>query len=88
MIRRDDIRIVEPSDGPSAVTFKDSDLPILEWVDGWALFYLDAKRRVRDHLVPGTIYDLDLAVHYARAWLDRAPQQQVTEAVQRLRIEA
>lgn len=74
MIERERIRIVESSDDRAAVSFEDSDLPILEWVDGWALFYLDEDRTVRDHLVLGAVDDLDLAVRQARDYLDRRPR--------------
>jgi hypothetical protein len=74
VIERERIRIVESSDDRAAVSFEDSDLPILEWVDGWALFYLDEDRTVRDHLVLGAVDDLDLAVRQARDYLDRRPR--------------
>ena len=75
MIERERIRIVEPSDDRTAISFEDSDLPILEWVDGWALFYLDEDRTVRDHLVLAAVDDLDLAVRQARDYLDRRPRE-------------
>ena len=74
MIERDSIRVIEPSDDAGAVSLDDSDLPILEWADGWTLRYLDSDGQAHDHLIAGQIGDLELAVQQARAYLDREPR--------------
>ena len=75
MIERERIRVVEPSDDRAAITFDDSDVPILAWVDGWTLSYLDDDRTLREHLVLAAVDDLDLAVRQARDYLDRRPRE-------------
>lgn len=74
MFERDSIRVIEPADDAEAVSFEDSDLPILHRDGGWTLSYLDVDGDRRDHLVTGTIGDIDLAVGLARAYLDRSPR--------------
>jgi hypothetical protein len=74
MIERDSIRVIEPSDDADAVSLDDGGLPILEWVSGWILRYLDSDGQVHEHLIAGQLEDVELAVQQARAYLDRQPR--------------
>jgi hypothetical protein len=82
LIEHDYIRVMEDDDDPGLITFADSSLPVLTWLEtggydgeksevyGWQLTYLDVNGEVRDHRIAGEREAVDHAVGQARNHLD------------------